>query len=201
MRGMRMIGRRSMLAAGALLATTRAIRPASAALPVPPGHSLNFRLVRHGTEIGRHTVSFEQNGDALTVHVAVDATVTLVSIPIVRYQHRVTELWHGDTLVSLSGETIKNGDREWVNARRDSEGLAVTGSKTQRYVPPDPVGVTSYWNKRLLEGPMISLEDGVLLRPKVTPRLPETIPLAAGGSVSSHTSVHTLSAPHQYGPS
>jgi Family of unknown function (DUF6134) len=183
MRGMRMIGRRSMLAAGALLATTGAIRPASAALPVPPGHSLNFRLVRHGSEIGRHTVSFEQNGDALTVHCAVDATVTLVSVPIVRYQHRVTELWHGDTLVSLSGETIKNGDREWVNARRDSEGLAVTGSKTQRYIAPEGIGGTSYWNQHLLKGPMISCEDGVLLRPKVELHPSEEIPLASGATI------------------
>jgi len=180
------MGRRALLLATAgLTGAGVAAGRLFAALPVPPGNMLAFRLIRRGSEIGRHTLTFEPRGDALTVRVTVDALVTLVSIPIVRYTHRAVETWQDGKLIGLTGETDKNGQHEWVEAERGSEGLVVTGSKTQRYVPPDPVGVTSYWNKRLLEGPMISLEDGVLLRPKVTPRLPETIPLAAGGSVSA----------------
>jgi Family of unknown function (DUF6134) len=180
------MGRRALLLAAAGL--SGAGMPAwrlSAALPVPPGNMLAFRLVRRGSEIGRHTVTFEPRGDALAVRITVDALVTLVSIPIVRYAHRAVETWQDGKLIGLTGETDKNGQREWVKAERGGEGLVVTGSKTQRYVPPEPAGATSYWNKHLLDGPMISLEDGVMLRPKVTPRPPETITLASGGSVSA----------------
>ena len=48
---------------------------------------------------------------------------------------------------------------------------------------PDTAIGTSYWNKRVLEGPMISLEDGVLLRPQVAMRGTETIRLASGGAI------------------
>jgi hypothetical protein len=177
----RAIARRAFLLAGACVAT----REASAALPVPPGDRLAFRLMRHGGEIGRHTLTFERKGETLIVRVAVDALVTLLSLPIVRYSHRVTETWRGEMLQSVTGETIKNGQHEWVDARRGAEGLVVIGSKTARYISTEPAGVTSYWNKTLLNGPMISLEDGVLLRPKVEALGPETISLASGAAIAA----------------
>jgi hypothetical protein len=183
------IGRRALLVTMASTAT----REAEAELPVPPGNTLAFRLVRHGDEIGHHTATFERNGDQLTVRVAVDALVTLVSIPLVRYTHRVEEVWSGDGLLSLNGETDKNGQHEWVTAQRTPEGLVVTGSKTERYTAPEPAGATSYWNKLMLARPMISLEDGVLLRPKVVARPPATIALASGRTIAAEH--YNLSGP------
>jgi Family of unknown function (DUF6134) len=183
------IGRRALLATMA----SAAAREADAELPVPPGNTLAFRLVRHGDEIGRHTASFERSGDQLTVRVAVDALVTVVSIPLVRYTHRVVEVWSGDSLLSLNGETDKNGQHEWVKAQRGPAGVMVTGSKTERYIAAEPVGATSYWNKRVLDKPMIGLEDGVLLRPKVVARPPETIALASGRTIAAEH--YNLSGP------
>jgi len=176
-----MIGRRAVLLAGAGVVA----RPAAAALPVPPGNRLAFRMVRHGNDIGRHVVTFERQGDALTVRVAVDAQVSLLSIPIVRYTHRVVETWHGDTLIALVGQTDKNGDHEWMNARRTGEGLVVLGSGTARYVAPESAIGLTYWNKRILDGPMIGMDDGDLLRPKVALPKAETIPLASGGTIAA----------------
>jgi hypothetical protein len=173
------IGRRSMLLAGAALAAGRR----AFALPVPPGNALAFRLIRHGGDIGRHTLVFEGQGDALTVRVTVEALVTFLSIPIVHYTHRSVETWQGGALVSLTGKTDKNGREGWVNARRTGEGFVVLGSQTQRYIAPEPAIGTSYWNKRMLDGPMISLEDGVLLRPKVTLRGAETVRTANGATI------------------
>ena len=87
------------------------------------------------------------------------------------------------TFALTHGETIKNGAREWVDARRGNEGLVVNGSKTPRYIAPEAIGGTSYWNEHLLNGPMISCEDGVLLRPKVELHPAEVIPLASGARI------------------
>jgi hypothetical protein len=176
-----MIHRRAMLLAGGAAVICRA----AAALPVPPSGTLAFRLVRHGEEIGRHRLIFDRQGDALTVRIAVDALVTFLSIPIVRYTHRVVETWHGDTLVALTSATDKNGQREWAQAHRTSEGLVVLGSKTSRYTAPNSAIGTTYWNRQMLDGPMISLEDGVLLRPNVSPGKPENIRLASGGVIAA----------------
>ena len=172
-------GRRVVLLAAMGLATT-------AALPIPKAGTIAFRLIRHGSEIGRHTLTFERQGDALAVHIVVDALVTFASIPIVRYTHRATETWRGDTLVGLTAETNKNGDHERMSAGRTAEGLVVTGSKTSRYVAPEGAIATSYWNKRMLDGPMISLEDGVLLRPKIVARGAESIPVASGAMITAN---------------
>ena len=181
----RLPGRRAVLLSAACAAAWPASCPKAATLPVPPSGTLAFRLIRHGGEIGRHTLTFEHDGDTLTVHTAVDASVTLISIPIVRYRHRVVETWRGDTLTSLASETDKNSQHEWMNAHRVAEGLVVLGSKTERYVAPEPAGATSYWNRRVLDGPMISLEDGVLLRPKVEVLHAETVPLASGATIQA----------------
>jgi hypothetical protein len=176
-----MIGRRAVVFAGAAALA----RPAAADLPVPAGNTLAFRLIRHGSEIGRHTLTFEPRGDALTVRVAVDAQVTLLSIPLVRYRHRAVETWQGGTLVGLTGESDKNGQREWMKAGRTSEGLVVLGSRTARYVAPDPALGTTYWNRRMLDAPMISLEDGVLLRPTVAVSRQEAVRVASGDAVAA----------------
>jgi hypothetical protein len=178
----RTIGRRAVLCAAAV----GFVRPASAALPVPPGNTLGFRMIRHDSEIGTHRLTFEPNGDTLTVHIAVDAVVTLLSIPIVRYTHRGVETWQGTTLVGLAGETNKNGEHEWVKASRTNAGLMVQGSQTRPYIAPEAAIPTSYWNKRMLDGRMISLEDGVLLAPKVANLRTERIRVASGNVIPAN---------------
>jgi Family of unknown function (DUF6134) len=178
-----MIGRRAVLLAGAAV-VTRAVS-AAVALPVPGGNSLAFRMVRHGSEIGTHALTFTHDGDTVTVRIVVDALVTFASIPIARYSHRGVETWRGATLVELTGETNKNGTRQWVQARRTDDGLVVLGSQTKNYVAPEAAIPTSYWNKRMLDGPMISLEDGVLLSPKIADLQMENVRLASGRVIAA----------------
>jgi hypothetical protein len=170
-----------MLLTGAALTA----RPVAAALPVPAGDSLAFRLMRRGDDIGRHTLAFDQKGDTLNVRIAVEARVTLLSIPVVRYTHHVVETWQNGMLTGVTGDTDKNGRVEWVRAHRTEEGLAVQGSRTKPYIAPEPAIGTSYWNKRMLDGPMISMEDGVLLRPKISQLPQQSIPLASGATIAA----------------
>ena len=178
-----MIGRRAVLLGGAAVVTRAA--SVAAALPVPSGDSLAFRMVRHGSEIGTHALTFSHDGEMLTVRIVVDALVTFASIPIARYSHRGVETWRDATLVQLTGDTDKNGTRNWVRAQRTDEGLVVLGSQTKRYISPGGAIPTSYWNKRMLDGPMISLEDGVLLSPKVADLRMESVRLASGQMISA----------------
>jgi hypothetical protein len=176
-----MVNRRTLLAAAAWTVAS----PDAIALPVPRGDRLAFRLIRHGSEIGTHTISFDQRGNALTVHIAVEAAVSLLSVRIVHYTHQATETWQDGKLVALTGATNKNGTPQWMEARRTPEGLLVRGSQTAQYIAPEAAIGTSYWNRRMMDGPMISLEDGVLLHPKVVPSGNENIPLASGATISA----------------
>jgi hypothetical protein len=178
-----MISRRAVLLGGTVVVTGTAA--AAAALPVPSGDSLTFRMLRHGSEIGTHALTFAQDGEMLTVRIVVDALVTFATIPIARYSHRGVETWRGTTLVALTGDTNKNGTRNWVRAQRTDEGLVVLGSQTKRYISSESAIPTSYWNKRMLDGPMISLEDGVLLSPKVADLRMESVRLASGQMIAA----------------
>jgi hypothetical protein len=182
-----MITKRQLLggATGAISAAIADRSPAKAAPRVPPADTLGFRMMRHGDEIGTHKLTFERSGDVLTVRIAVDAVVTFASIPIVRYRHRAVETWQGTALFGVTGETDKNGARGWVDVRRTDAGLAVVGSQTARYVAPPEAIPTSYWNKQMLSGPMISLEDGVLLSPKVADLRTDSIRLASGRMIAA----------------
>jgi Family of unknown function (DUF6134) len=184
-----MIARRVLFLAGATLLAHRAV----AGLPVPRGDSLGFRIMRHGGEIGTHTITFERTGGVLKVQTAIDVLVTLLSIPVARFRHRSNEIWHETTLVGAAGETSKDGQHDWMNARRTSEGLAVVGSQTKPYIAPESAMPVSYWNKRMLDGPMISLEDGVLSSPKVADLRTDSVQLASGRKIpATH---YNLSAP------
>jgi hypothetical protein len=178
-----MIPRRAVLLGGAAAVTGAA--SVAAALPVPSGDSLAFRMVRHGSEIGTHALTFTHDGEILTVRIVVDALVTFATIPIARYSHRGVETWRGTTLVALTGDTSKHGSRQWVRAQRTDDGLEVLGSQTKRYISPEAAIPTSYWNKRMLDGPMISLEDGVLLSPKVADLRTESVRLASGQMIAA----------------
>ncbi len=170
-----------MLMAGLAGAASRA----AAGTEPPPSGQLGFRVVRMGREIGRHLVIFQPHGAELTVRIAVDAVVTLLSIPVVRYSHRAEEIWSGGILMQVTATTAKNGEREWMQARRDQAGLSVTGSQTRAYVAPPGALATSYWNKRMLLAPMVSLEDGVLLRPAVAAHPDEAVTLASGQVIAA----------------
>lgn len=185
-----MIGRRGVLLTAAAAALAR---PAAAALPVPPGAALSFRLVRFGYEIGRHDLTFDRQDNLLTVQVAVHVVVTVFSYPVFQYSQKVVETWADGTLVGLIGTTDRNGERLWMKATCTRNGLEVVGSKTQRYLAPAEAIGTTYWNRRMLDGPMISLEDGTLLHPDVAVRPPESIRLACGTTIPAEH--YSLSGP------
>src|SRR5277367_6525793 len=183
-----MIDRRALVA-GALACAVARPRHAAAmgtassglsSLPIPPSRNVAFRMIRHGSPIGTHTLEFSVQGDTLTVRIAADAVVSFGPIPLVRYTHRNTEVWRGGVLTSLDAETDKNGSRLHMSAHRTPAGLYVEGSNTEPYIAPEDALPTTYWNARMLQGPMIGIQDGMLVHPRVTEKAIEPVRLASG---------------------
>jgi hypothetical protein len=180
---MTMIERRSVLLGGALIAAMPAMLRAS--LPVP-GDRLGFDIIRKGTKLGTHQLSFERNGDALTVHVAADLVVKIGFITLYRFHHQATEHWLGDELVALQTTTSDNGTPQQVVGRRDASGLVIEGTKAPRYVAPANALLATHWNRRELEGPLINAQDGRLMRPKIAAVGSDMIPTASGAQIRAN---------------
>lgn len=150
---------------------------------VPPGDALAFRLMRYGTQIGTHALAFQRVPDGLDVHIAVRVLVKLGPIPFVRYTHNTVESWRSDRLASLQAQTDRNGTELHMRAWRTPPGLEVEGSGAARYIAPPNALPTTYWNPRMLDGPMIGTQDGMLVRPTVSEVGVENIPLANGRTI------------------
>jgi Family of unknown function (DUF6134) len=177
--------RHGVISRRVLLAGVAAVggRSALAGLPVPRGDRLTFRLMRHGSVIGNHEVAFRRDGEVLDVDIAVDVLVKFGPIPLVRYTHRNRETWRQDRLVGLSAETNRNGTRLHMSARWTDAGLVVEGSGARRYIAPPDALPTTYWNPRMLLGPMIGTQDGMLVRPVVTPEPVAPVRVASGDAI------------------
>jgi len=179
-----MIERRGVLLGGAMLAGMPAIL--RAAVPVP-GDRLGFDIMRKGTKLGTHELSFERSGDALTVHVVADLVVKIGFITLYRYSHHATERWIGDQLVALQTNTSDNGTPNQVTGRRDASGLVVEGTKAPRYTAPANALLATHWNRRELDGPLINAQDGRLMHPKIAAVGNDMIPTATGTQIrASH---------------
>ena len=180
------IGRRGLLACLGAACVSGLARPGKAAqaeaLPVPEG-GLAFRIVRNGSEIGKHTVTFRQDGNTLRVDVAVEILVKFGPIPVYRYVHNASETWRGGILVAADGKTNDDGKARSMNAQAGPEGLVVEGTLSGRYVAPPGTMVANHWNRDELNGPMINPQGGMLLRPLVTPGPEEGVLLASGKRV------------------
>ncbi len=180
---MRRIRRRVLLAWGL---ATAAMGPAPAFPSVPPGGALAFRIMRHGGPIGTHRVVFERLSDGgLDAHIAVTVLVKFGPIPLVRYAHHGLESWRAGRLAGLLGHTNRNGTDLQMRAWRTEPGLEVEGTDTTPYVAPPNALPTTYWNRRMLDGPMIGTQKGTLVIPKVTEIGTEHIPLANGQTVAT----------------
>lgn len=153
---------------------------------VPARDSLTFYIMRRGDRIGTHKISFARlPGDGLDVHIAVNVLVKLGPIPLVRYAHRGLESWRAGRLTGLQTHTDRNGTDLQMRAWRNERGLQVEGTDTTPYVAPPNALPTTYWNPRMLDGPMIGTQKGTLVNPKVTEIGAERIPLANGGAVAT----------------
>ena len=154
--------------------------PGLAMLPVPPSRALGFRMMRHGSAIGTHTLEFDVSEDRLAVRIAADAKVSFGPIPLVRYTHRNTEVWQDGRLASLDAHTDRNGTKLFMSAHRTPAGLYVEGSGTKPYIAPEDALPTTYWNMRILFVPLIGVQNGTLGTPTVTEMPIEKVRLASG---------------------
>lgn len=169
-----MIARRSLLLATAVLP----VSVASAALPVPASRRLGFRVMREGSAIGQHVLTFDGDDARLTVRVAVDLAVGLGPITLYRYRHRATETWEGDRISAFQAETNDDGEISTIAMRAQGDTLAVDSNRAGRYLAPAGSVPATHWNRHMLDGPFINTQTGEVMRPSIRSAGTETLPWA-----------------------
>jgi hypothetical protein len=172
-----MIGRRGLLFGAA---TAWAAREACAMPPVPEDGRLAFRVVRNGSAIGTHVLTFARLDNGIDVHIAVDIAVGFGPLVLYRYTLRGLEQWRDGAVSHVDATTNDDGTNDYMRADRDARGLWVEGSKASRYLAPADALPATHWNMAELDGPWINPQDGRLLHPTVQRTGSDLVKLADG---------------------
>ena len=153
---------------------------ATANIPVPEGARLAFSVLREGSEIGAHVVTFSRNGDVWTIAVMIDLVVKLGPVPVFRYEHRATEIWNGAAFGSVDAWTNDDGKRTTMNGRRLANAVSVESSTKGNYDAPANALPSTHWNRRMLDGPFFNTQTGELMTNAVKPLSAAMVETASG---------------------
>ncbi len=183
-----MIDRRQFIAATGALAMAGPAR--AAGLPIPPGNAIAFKVLRNGSPIGVHHLTFTQNGDDLTVDINIDLTVTLAGIPVYRYGLTGNTKYSGGVFQSADTVTNNNGQHLEMHCHKVAAGYDVVGinhndpakSYPEYTAPPNTLPLT-YWDKAMLNANILNIQTAHSYPVTVTPAGWFKMPTAEGGSI------------------
>jgi hypothetical protein len=202
MRGFGGLMRRQL--AAAFIVSVLGSTTVSAANDFPYGQTLAFNAYRNGQEIGRHTLSFQQDGPNRVVTVAINFGVKAMGITAYRYIHSDREVWNGDTLQALDSETDDNGKKYKVHVQRGANGLTVERQapadainastadqglqppSIEREVLPADILPTSHWNiAQVKRSVLLNTQYGTQAHVRVTPMGREPVKTATGATIEA----------------
>jgi Family of unknown function (DUF6134) len=124
-------------------AASDAPRVELAAFPQPG--KLTYAVIRDGSQIGSQVVTFQRNGDSLTVHTAVRIEVSLLGITIYRFVHSASEEWTGGELARLTSKTDDDGNDRVVDLKLVDGKLKGTYNGQAKEFPSSVIPA-SFWH-------------------------------------------------------
>lgn len=178
------VGRRravSLALAGLGLAVAPLPFVPRAAAPLGPFKDVRFRVLRDGSEIGAHSVVFQNAGNRLTVRTAIRLQVKVAFITAFRYEHDGEEIWENGRIVALGTRTNDNGPKYDVTGAPDGAGFRVVGPGGPYMCRPDMLTSGAVWHPDYVrQTAIINVEQGGEMG--LSARKMEAEPVVAGGS-------------------
>ena len=122
---------------------------------------LRFRVLRHGSPIGEHTVIFRTDGDRLTVETRVKIVVKVLFFTAFRFTHEADEVWQSDRLVSVKSTTDDNGSLRHVSGTAVADGFRIVGDDGPFLASAHLLTSNSLWDRRIVhESRLIDVQHG-----------------------------------------
>ncbi|MEM7545749.1 MAG: DUF6134 family protein [Pseudomonadota bacterium] len=119
-----------------------------------------FRVIRDGSDIGRHVLSVRRSGDDIQVAIDIELKVKILGITAYRYEMANREVWRDGKIISMDSKSNDDGDPAFCKIARAGDKLDVEGSIWSGQVPGNSVS-TTYWSYDFLKSPLwISSADG-----------------------------------------
>jgi hypothetical protein len=166
---------------------------AAAAVPIPfaiphavaqgPYKDLRFKVLRDGSEIGFHNVTFEGPPEKMTVRNQIRLAVRIAFITAFRYAHDGEETWQSGRIVSLRTNTDDNGPKYEVTGAPDGDKFRVIGPGGPFTTPGNLLTSGAVWHPQFVrQTTLINAEQGGEMGMSIRKMEEETV-RAPGGTV------------------
>ena len=109
------------------------------------GETLAFDVLRDGTPVGSHTVSFSRDEESLVVETKLDITIKFLMFTAYRLGYSSKARWSDGRLMFLEARTDDDGNVGQVNAQRSNGVIKITGPDGSKAVTSD-IFLTNHWN-------------------------------------------------------
>ena len=141
----------------------RLLRLASAAAAIPLSgplrsvrastvahRDLGFRVLRHGSAIGEHRVTFRPDGNRLIIETRVQIAVKVLFFTAFRFAHDAEEVWRSDRLVSVTSTTDDNGTLRQVSGHAVADSFRITGEDGPFLASGHLLTSNALWDSRIV---------------------------------------------------
>ena len=111
---------------------------------------LRFRVLRKGSPIGEHTVTFRRDGERLAVTTHIDIAVKVLMFTAFYLKHDAEEVWQAGRLLAVESTTDDNGTRLQVSGSAVADGFRVIGDGGPFLAPGGLLTTNMLWDTRML---------------------------------------------------
>jgi len=153
------IPRRTVLLAGlagaVCCAIPRRVRAATLILlPVATGNR-RFSVIYKGNRIGAHTVEYVSDSGETRVNTEIEMLVKVASFTMFEFKHRSKEIWRNGRLMTLTSDTVEEGEALHVDGAVTRAGFRVESSGGPFIASAATLTSNSLWTPAVLEQAMI----------------------------------------------
>jgi len=147
-----------LLGTGALTSCLALARQVPAASASP---NLRFRVLRKGSPIGEHTITFRQVGQRLAVTTHIDIAVKVMMFTSFYLKHDAEEIWQAGRLQAVKSTTDDNGTRLQVSGSAVADGFRIISEAGPFLAPGGLFTTNMLWDARMLsEDRLIDVQYG-----------------------------------------
>lgn len=169
----------AIAATASLPAKSNGIDPLAADPVALYGRLADYDIMRDGTKVGEHRISFQRAGDSLVVESRSEIQVPFLFITAYRFNYRARTVWHGGTMVELDAYTDDDGKETAIKVRRQGSNYIVEGPNGRyslsTFLPP-----TEHWAQSFLSDSLLNTITGEINKVSTTPLSPAYVPAASG---------------------
>ncbi|RVT95935.1 hypothetical protein EOD42_12420 [Rhodovarius crocodyli] len=137
--------------------------PAAARAQAAQPADYRWKVMRNGTEIGSHNVTFSRRGEDLVAYSDVTVIPRVLGVVVYRFEHRYTEVTRAGRFVSVESRQNRNGRITDVRGENRGDHVTLQGPEGTLRLPADAAPLSWWEPQRYNRVPLFGSTTGKLM--------------------------------------